>query len=615
MIVLKRSGFFYFCGLSFFALARSSFPKRLECVTLALAVCMLAAASVAGAQNIPPVSNPACVDVPGIPCSRSSTPSSNSHSMGLSTNQMMQQEIVTTVVGSFLNMLFSDESQANAQKQKMLAELEARQAEAVKQQQEEEAMRLAQICKQLQGTLKLSGTPELQLKTVVAGGSDMQLKMSDESDTQNCENKYLNGVSFYALPAEKLRSMGMKPCAHKQERVGRDGGLGLKMGDGLEGVARPAVGGADPRTMTAQQLADLAQNLTPEQQETLAKALQAGQPGSSATTAIDSQASQTPGMGTAFGQLQQMPSTVTAGSPEAMASQARVGFDMAGTGGVTAPGSGGGSGVVDLRTVDPNNPATVAQLPQPAGGTQSVGSTSAVVGTQLHADSSGISNIATGEAILNAAPVVPKSRIPQMSDEELRKETCRTRAMLSEIGRDAIKGTQEMNALTKEVEETRKEAVAAGIKCFSEMLEKYVDTKMEAAYVGKSAGEEKEAREHLVKVWNLGRDIEVTSIDYNFSAQQREQKLESALGYLSSVYDYMQKVEGVPWVSTAKCMIDFGYVAGKVYVEQEQIDTMNSNLGNSAGALKAESAVAGFYKKLADESLRRGMNPKTYCEQ
>jgi len=200
-----------------------------------------------------------------------------------------------------------------------------------------------------------------------------------------------------------------------------------------------------------------------------------------------------------------------------------------------------------------------------------------------------------------------------MTNEQLKAELCRSHNMLIKMTSDSQKDSHEMDALTKEVEETRKEAVVAGVKCFSDMLEKYVDTKMEKAYVGESVGTEKEAREHLMKVLALGRDIEATSIDYKLSEQQREQKLESALGYLNTVYDYMQKAEGVPWVSTAQCMIAFGYVATKVYVEQEQINTMSRNLGDSAGSLKAESAVSGFNKKLVDESLRRGLNPKTSC--
>ena len=77
---------------------------------------------------------------------------------------MFQQELAATVVSSFLNMLFSNDSQANAQKQKMMAELAQRQAAAEQQHRIEEAKRLAAICSRLQASLKLSGLSTLQLK-------------------------------------------------------------------------------------------------------------------------------------------------------------------------------------------------------------------------------------------------------------------------------------------------------------------------------------------------------------------------------------------------------------------------------------------------------------------
>ena len=206
------------------------------------------------------------------------------------------------------------------------------------------------------------------------------------------------------------------------------------------------------------------------------------------------------------------------------------------------------------------------------------------------------------------------SHISTMTNDQLKSELYRSHNMLVKITADSQKDSQNFNEMAKEVSETRKEAVVAGVKCFSDMLEKYIDTKMEKAYVGESVYAEKEAREHLMKVLELGRDIEATSTDYNLSERQREQKLESALGYLSTVYDYMQKVEGPPVVSLVQCSIDFTYVAEKVYLEQEQLEMMSNNQTSANGALKAESSVAGFHKKLVDESLRRGLDPKTACQ-
>jgi hypothetical protein len=92
---------------------------------------------------------------------------------------MVQQQVAGTLIDAFVNMLFSNDSQANAQKQKMMAELQARQAEAERQKQYEEAMRLAAICNRLQSTLKLIGLPQLQLKTSAQGNGDLRLKLGD----------------------------------------------------------------------------------------------------------------------------------------------------------------------------------------------------------------------------------------------------------------------------------------------------------------------------------------------------------------------------------------------------------------------------------------------------
>ena len=580
---------------------------------------------------------------------------------------MVQQQMVNAVVGSFFNMLFSDDSQARAQKQKMLAELQARQTEAERQKKMEEAIRLAQICKHLQGTLKLSGASELKLKTTGANSGGLQLKLGDhgEPETQNCDNKYLNSTSFYALSAEKLKSMGQKPCAHKADSQSRQDGLALKLGGDSESASAPAATAADPRAMTPQQLADLAQNLTPEQQQALSNALQASHPGPATGTVISAAppasttdtlgaqqateqaaaaatpappVTQSPAPGSAFTQLHQTAAAsaaaTTSGTAEAMASQASVGFDTAGAGSVSSLSATSGSGAVDLRNIDPSKPATVALLrspeaPQPAAsGSRSSGSAG---GANLPADLGASFVQAVGEPILDAAtPSPPPSRIPQMSDAELRAQTCRARDMLTDIGHESTKTSKEMEAMVKEVEETRKEAVKAGLECFSEMLAKAVEyTQEKLKEKGEKAGKEgdknanpnagdkeKNYEEEKNKVDAMQKDMGKTSQDYKISEKQREQKYQAALGYLNALYEYFRTDKRkFPWVATAKCAIDFGYLATKVYTEQQQIEMMNRNLDSNAGALKAESAVGRFHKNLVDEALRRGMDPKTFCEK
>jgi len=231
-------------------------------------------------------------------------------------------------------------------------------------------------------------------------------------------------------------------------------------------------------------------------------------------------------------------------------------------------------------------------------------------------------SVAPGVPILSASETLTTqapSRIALMSNEQLKAETCRARTMLEGIGKSSLEQSQTMESETRqEIREMKKEAVDAGGKCFSEMLEKFVDDKMDEL-------EAKEKKEHpspnfegnwgekLEKLKDLQKDLNKANGDYAMSEKEREDKLDAALGYMNGLYEYVRKTKPVPWVSTLQCAIDFGYVATRIYLAEEQMEMLNRNLDGPAGVLKAESAVAGFYKKLVDESLRRGMEPKTFC--
>ncbi len=222
----------------------------------------------------------------------------------IGTQQMMQQQVASTVVNAFVNMLFSNDTQATAQKQKMMAELQARQAEAIHQQKREEAARLEAICQRLQGTLKLSGTPELKLKSDASTGGDLQLKLGDQSSgpigvpglpgialNDNSGNGGSTPYGINGLPGIYTNGPATAATAPSGDAQVETGGLKLKMDDAAgspqttaqtaDAPTDAAVTAAlpDPRTMSPQQLADLAQNLSPEQQQQLANALQTAQSG------------------------------------------------------------------------------------------------------------------------------------------------------------------------------------------------------------------------------------------------------------------------------------------------------------------------------------------------
>jgi hypothetical protein len=408
--------------------------------------------------------------------------------------------------------------------------------------------------------------------------------------------------------------------------------LALKVGDGANSSSAPAQQTSppaqsglvvDPRTMTPQQLADLASNLPPEQQQQLLNALQAGSSASAPAGPVLSGGTSSPAMG----QLQQTSAAsnaaAVAATPEAAASGARVGFDQAGGPLPVAPANAGGlaapltssnaqpsavtpTGTSSHTAANPAIPTTVnpaVLAPPPSQPPASSGSAS-----------SAPAFVAPGLSSSAPAP----SRILQMTDQQLQDETCRARAMLVRIGADSQKGSQELDQMAREIRETRREAVKAGLGCFSDLAAKALSGKFDDKLDAEEkrthdAAFEKDAKELLKKAQDLQTDISKTTLEYQQNDRAREEKLEAALKYLNAFYEYVHKGKVFPWVASARCAIDFSYLATKVYTEEQRISLLNNNRDGAAGSLKAENSVAAFHKKLIDESLRRGLDPKAAC--
>jgi hypothetical protein len=360
-----------------------------------LLIVLLAASSLTAptfGQNVPPVSNPVCVPVPGIPCSGSGT-SSTGASGAANMKAAIQGEIAATVVQSFLQMLFSNDSKANAQKQKMLAELALRQAEAEKQHKIEEAKRLAAICARLQAMLKLSGLPQLHLKADENTGAngELHLKLGDSSDNHagvpglpgialndNSGNGSNRPYGIQGLPGIYVNGPSTPPTSPTGGSASSSAKLQLKLGDSgssstsvagspapMPGSQAPSTGSVpDPRDMSPKQLADLAtqvNNLPPEEQQRLMEAAHASaQGGASAVSGLPSAqpaaaASDQPAMT----QLQQVANSSQAAAKapglESAAAGARQGFD-------TAAGSAPTAGAVPVGMAAP----TTAVVHHPA---------------------------------------------------------------------------------------------------------------------------------------------------------------------------------------------------------------------------------------------------------
>lgn len=352
-------------------------------VFLALIAIMLSAPVPAGAQTYAgcstslkayALSNPElhCTCPNGESGMPSCTRGGSGVSGAISTKAIVRQEIAGAVIQSFVNMLFSDNSQADAQKKMMMEELEKRKAEAELKKRIEEAKRLDAICRQLTATLKLSGLPSLKLKDSDST-SGLQLKLGEDTEghvgVEGLPGIALNDTTgnggdtaygIQGLPGIYVNG----PRSGTSAAQDGDKRLQLKTGEDIQTAAQTsqnatppslpatAVDGEavtiseslanamrDPQSMTPQQLADAAvliSSLPPEQQQRLlnpARNLSSHTTISAAPAATSTEDASTTGGGTANTQLQATAQTsqsaANAQTPEGMAEGAHAGFDTA----------------------------------------------------------------------------------------------------------------------------------------------------------------------------------------------------------------------------------------------------------------------------------------------
>jgi hypothetical protein len=190
----------------------------------------------------------------------------------------MKQQMAGSIAEAFVQFLFSSpDPKAVAQKQQMMQELERRKAEALRQHNLEEARRLDVICNRLSATLKLNGSPDLQMKDDGSSAGDLQLKLGDSSN----EHVGVQGLPGIALN-DNTGNGGDTPYGIAglpgiyTNGPGSGSKLQLKVGEesappaqtASPAPASPSDGNAippslaggipDPQNMTPQQLADAA---------------------------------------------------------------------------------------------------------------------------------------------------------------------------------------------------------------------------------------------------------------------------------------------------------------------------------------------------------------------
>ena len=544
--------------------------------------------------------------------------------------------------------------QKQLQERQMMEELARREAEAQRRHQEEEAQRIAAMYNRLYSTLKLSGLPDLHLKGL-GDSPGLALKLGDSGDSQ----AGIKGLPGIYLPGQdKPYGIPGLPGIYTGG-PGEGSGLSnskqaLKTGDGSEAPAPAAVpptetglqiktgdsnsappvqqAPIDLSKMTPQQLADVAETvskLPPEEQQRLFAQAQneaTAQPSSAATPgqpsaptqarshfeaqpAAPAQTTQTPqeqstGPGQpmmplnadATGQLQSVAEASRAAAqapvPEDASAKARAGFDQA-VGQSTPEITISGTTPALLREPEPVPQQTHVTPPSPVA---AASSSAPAVATDFR-----------GTALTASVREIPEpsgpSRISQLSDAALQAEITRMRQRFVDMQGEFQAAPDEIEEWQAESRQAQLEAMKAAAECFSDLLKDELDelAQKDAAFEEKG----QKLKQATDKLSEALRDV---NTDFAKSPKGREDWLEYTRAHLQAAYDAAGEANrlrftkyGSQFTSFAKCGTDYGLAAGSWLLARQEIDVLNASLGDK---LKAQKALADYYKKLIDEQQR-----------
>jgi hypothetical protein len=512
--------------------------------------------------------------------------------------------VVGALVQSFFQMLFSNDSKADAQKQQMMQELQQRQAEALQQHNLEEAQRLAAICNRLQASLKLAGLPELQMKS--AGGGGLQLKLGDDgSSSGHAGIRGLPGIALNdttgnggTTPYGESGLPGIYtngPGSGSGSATSNGPKLSLKMDDGSTPPAPPAPVEAAPptpvegydtantitdvRKMSPQQLADLAtkiDNLPPEEKQRLMDAARnstgANPPGANpfpvgpaANPAPAAAANSNPAASQpAQSQLQQIAATsqsaATAASPEDAAALARSGFDTPGGGTAHPAVAISGTTVVPIPTPASSRPSATSNAPLPPVHSPARASapTYPVVTLLNMASSSG------GAALTAGAAPTPDSR-------ESASETC-------PHGFEKVIPTREQLQTELAVERAQLVSLQNTIMRFNRTIQ--LDQQQYAVWEDEATTAKKRVEDHLV---NLVTDAAFNSFVDNKEAFYEDLKTEGKL----TDFDRKQ----MSWLQQAKELKSFSEFKEWALAKQDNTDKLEEGARQVFGLIPLSKEV------------------------
>ena len=209
-----------------------------------------------------------------------------------------------------------------------------------------------------------------------------------------------------------------------------------------------------------------------------------------------------------------------------------------------------------------------------------------------------------------AKPAAKPSRVSQLSDADLAAEIARLRKLMGKTGADFRADVADLKAWTRESQRAQAEAIKLSLDLLQGAM---LDFFAEGAYAALPEGSE--ATRIRLAAAKAGLGLGRSGVDYAESAHQRQDHLAASQAVLQAGYEFLSdskikdKItkDGPAYTALATFAVNYTYEAARWGVSDAQIHTIIDNLGSrgAGGKLKAQQALAQYYKSLVDEQKRR----------
>jgi hypothetical protein len=210
------------------------------------------------------------------------------------------------------------------------------------------------------------------------------------------------------------------------------------------------------------------------------------------------------------------------------------------------------------------------------------------------------------------APAPVASRISQLTEQQLQKETCHAHAMLFTMKGDFEADSRHLQDWYEESDKAQREALETSYKCLNDMIKEEL-----GGWLIKRLAKtdlQRWGTEATLAVDQFNQDIEEADKKYNKSAHTREDSMKYTQAVLQAFYSlsankatgFNLSEYGADLTSFVQCSSDYATAAMEWNLAKDEINQTNDNLN---GKLKAQQVLSRFYRELVDESLRRGLDP------